>query len=78
MGSLNSFDATVIPSMRMIAEPGDPDGLWIVGPLGQSGQPGRAHYDDMLKPYLAGELIHVPLTPEGVLGVARELLVLAP
>jgi len=77
LGARSAYDATVIPSMRMIAEPADPDGLWIVGPLGQSGQPGQAHYDDLMKPYLAGEMIHVPLTSAGVSSIAREILVLA-
>ena len=62
--------------MRMIAALGDPDGLRIVGPLGQSGQPGHRHYDDMLPLWLRGELVNVPLTEEGVRTVTREILVL--
>lgn len=67
-----------IPSMRMIAAPSDPDGLWLAGPLGQSGQPGHPHYDDLMKIYIAGDLIPVPLTATGVRRVAKESLVLAP
>jgi penicillin amidase len=78
LAARGSYDAVTIPSMRMIAAPGDPDGLWLAGPLGQSGQPGHPHYDDLMKPYLAGDLIPVPLTPSGVQRVAREILLLAP
>jgi penicillin G amidase len=78
LAARGSYDATTIPSMRMIAAPGDPDGLWLAEPLGQSGQPGHPHYDDMMKPYLAGDLVLVPLTPDGVKRVAKDILVLAP
>jgi acyl-homoserine lactone acylase PvdQ len=73
-----SYEATVIPSMRLVAAPADPDGLWVVGPLGQSGQPGHPHYDDLMKPFLDGELVRVPLTPAGVRAVTREVLLLRP
>jgi penicillin amidase len=78
LAARGSYDATTIPSMRMVAAPSDPDGLWLVGPLGQSGQPGHPHYDDLMKPYLSGELIPVPLTAAGVRRVAKETLVLRP
>ncbi len=73
-----SWDATTIPSMRMIAALGDPDGLYLVGPLGQSGQPGHRHYDDLTALWRRGELARVPLTEDGVCAVARERLVLSP
>jgi penicillin G amidase len=73
-----SYDATTIPSMRMIAELTDQDGLWIAGPLGQSGQPGSPHYDDLTPGYLAGSLVRVPLSDRGVQAVTRALLVLRP
>jgi penicillin amidase len=78
LAARGSYDATTIPSMRMIAAPSDPDGLWLAGPLGQSGQPGHPHYDDLMKISIAGDLIPVPLTATGVRRVAKESLVLAP
>ena len=74
--SLGSFDVTTIPSMRLVADLADPDGLHISEPLGQSGQPGHRHYDDLTPLWLRGDLVKLPLTEEGVRRVAREILVL--
>ena len=71
-----SYDVTTIPSMRMVAALGDPDGLFIVGPLGQSGQPGHPHYEDMTRMWAKGRYVRIPLTEEGVRTVTRERLVL--
>jgi penicillin amidase len=73
-----SFDSTVIPSMRMIVPLRDPDGMRIIGPLGQSGQPGHRHYDDMLAPWAAGRYVGLPMGREAVEKAARERLVLSP
>jgi penicillin amidase len=73
-----SFEVTTIPSMRMIASLGDPDGLLMIGPLGQSGQPGHPHYDDMMRPWREGALAPIPLSRAGVEKVARDVLVLSP
>jgi penicillin amidase len=78
LAARRSYDATTIPSMRMIASMGDPDGLWLAGPLGQSGQPGSPHYDDLIPGYLAGAQVPVPLTPAGVREVTRKRLTLEP
>jgi penicillin amidase len=72
-----SWDATSIPSMRMIAALGDPDGLYVIGPLGQSGQPGHRHYDDLTIMWREGKLVRVPLTEAAVRKAARERLVLS-
>lgn len=72
-----SYDVTTIPSMRMIAALGDPDGLLIIGPLGQSGQPGHRHYDDLTRMWHEGKLVRIPLTEEGIRGATREKLVLS-
>jgi penicillin G amidase len=71
-----SYDVTTIPSMRMVAALGDPDGLFIIGPLGQSGQPGHPHYEDMTRMWREGRYVRVPLTEEGVRAATRERLVL--
>jgi penicillin G amidase len=73
-----SYDATTIPSMRMIAALADPDGLWVAGPLGQSGQPGSPHYNDLTPGYLAGALVRVPLSADAARAVTHARLVLRP
>jgi penicillin amidase len=47
-------------SMRMVAAPGE-SFLLIMGPMGQSGQPGHRHYDDMIGPWQRGELLRLGL-----------------
>jgi len=42
-------------SMRWIADTADPDRSLAVLPVGQSGHPFDPHYDDQVRPYLAGE-----------------------
>jgi penicillin amidase len=74
--SLGSFDVTTIPSMRLIADLGNPDGLYVAGPLGQSGQPGHRHYNDMTRMWREGSQVRVPLSEAGVREVTRESLVL--
>jgi penicillin amidase len=74
----DSYDVTTIPSMRMVTSLGDPDSLQMVGPLGQSGQPGHRHYEDMLAPWQKGEMISIPLTRAAVERISKDRLVLAP
>ena len=74
----DSYDVTTIPSMRMVTSLGDPDSLQMVGPLGQSGQPGHPHYQDLIEPWRKGEMITIPLTRSAVEGVSRDTLLLAP
>ncbi len=72
----DSYDATTVPSMRMIASLGDPDGLLFIGPLGQSGQPGHRHYQDLTGMWLEGNHVQIPLSEEGVRRVTMETLIL--
>jgi len=72
----DSYDVVEVPSMRMIACLGDPDSLLIIGPLGQSGQPGHRHYQDLNKMWLQGKHVPLPLTAEEVRAVRRERLIL--
>jgi penicillin amidase len=74
--SRDSYHVAGNPSMRIIVPLGDPDGMRIIGPLGQSGQPGHRHYNDMTDPWIRGELVPLPLTRTGVERVTRERLVL--
>jgi penicillin G amidase len=73
-----SYDVTLVPSMRMVTSLGNPDSLQIIGPLGQSGQPGHAHYDDLTELWRTGGMISIPLTRPAVDAIARETLVLQP
>ena len=76
--ALDSYDVTTIPSMRLITSLADQDSMVIVGPLGQSGQPGHAHYQDMNPLWLKGELVPIPLTRPAVEKIAKDRLVLLP
>jgi hypothetical protein len=42
------------------------DQTQIIAPPGQSGQPGHAHYDDMVERWLDGKLIDLPVNREQV------------
>ena len=72
-----SWDATTVPSMRLIAALGDPDGLYVIGPLGQSGQPGHRHYNDLTALWREGKLVRLPLTEAAVRKTARDRLILS-
>ena len=76
-GKLAGYRALTVPSIRFIASLADPDRTFIVAPMGQSGQPGDRHYDDMIDLWLRGELLPLPLSPEGTRAVARRRLILA-
>ena len=76
--ALDSYDVTTIPSMRMITSLGDLDSLRIVGPLGQSGQPGHAHYEELTPLWLRGEQVPIPLTRAAVEKIAKDRLTLVP
>ncbi|HUR28322.1 MAG TPA: penicillin acylase family protein, partial [Planctomycetota bacterium] len=49
------MEVTHGPSMRWIADTGDPDRSLCVLPLGQSGHPGDDHYDDQLAIFRSGK-----------------------
>jgi penicillin G amidase len=75
--SNGSYEVVTVPSMRMIASLGDPDGLLVIGPLGQSGQPGHRHYRDLTEMWLEGKYLRIPLTEGGARKIAVKKLVLA-
>jgi len=74
---LERYEVDVIPSLRMICAMADPDGTRIVGPLGQSGQPGSRHYDDLMPLWLSGRYVKLPLTRKGAESIAVATLTLA-
>ncbi len=66
------------PSMRWIADTGDPDRSLCVLPLGQSGHPADEHYADQVPVYLAGKT-HAMHWSEGSIAQATvSTLVLTP
>jgi penicillin amidase len=72
------YEASIVPSFRMISSLCDPDKTFIIGPMGQSGQPGDKHYDDMIDRWLAGDLVQIPLTRKAVERIAVNKLELFP
>jgi penicillin amidase len=67
-----------IPALRMIASLADLDGMQILATIGQSGQPGHRHYDDMVDLWLQGELLSLPYRDTTVAGTAESELNLSP
>lgn len=72
------YGVLLLPSLRMIVPLGDLDRTEIIGPLGQSGQPGHPHYDDMIEPWMAGERAISPFNRETVGRAAVARLILKP
>jgi acyl-homoserine lactone acylase PvdQ len=62
----------------MVVPLGDIDGMRVIMPLGQSGQPGHRHYDDMTDRWVRGDLVPLPLSRGAVEKIAKERLVLEP
>ncbi len=78
LSSRGNFDVRTIPSLRMIVPIDDLDGMRIIGPLGQSGQPGHRHYDDMFGPWARGEYVRLAWTRKAVEEAVTRRLVLEP
>ena len=55
-----------IASMRIVMDVGNWDEASFVLPGGQSGNPTSAHYDDMIEPFLAADLVPLPWTERAV------------
>ncbi len=72
------FDVTAIPSLRFVAEVGEWDRTVMVLPVGQSGRPWSAHYDDQVGSWLAGTGETVPFSPEAVEAAAQARVRLIP
>lgn len=74
----DKYDVFIIPSLRMIAPLDDLTKTMIVGPMGQSAQPGHPHYDDLLPHWLEGKQIPLLFDKEEIERQAAERLVLTP
>jgi penicillin amidase len=66
------------PSMRFVADLGDPDDTRLVNFMGQSGHPASAHYQDQYWPWVRVESQTLPMSPEAVARATRHTLRLIP
>jgi penicillin amidase len=62
----------------MIAPLGDLARTTIVGPMGQSGQPGLPHYDDFIQPWMEGRGVPLLFTREAIDHHVASRLMLTP
>jgi len=72
------YRACLIPALRMVVSLADLDGMQIIAPMGQSGQPGHRHYDDMVKGWIEGRLISLPFSRDRVEATAVSAMTLSP
>ncbi|MGQ9617161.1 MAG: penicillin acylase family protein [Spirochaetota bacterium] len=77
-GAFERYRTSVVPSMRMVVSLADEDSTFIIGPMGQSGQPGSKHYADMIEPWMKGELVQIPLIRKAVEKISIKRVVLIP
>ena len=66
------------PSIRIIMPLYDLDAAIVIGPMGQSGQPGHRHYDDMNALWQEGGFIPFPFSRELIEARAESMLILEP
>jgi penicillin G amidase len=57
---------------------GDPNGTLVAFAPGQSGHPASPHYDDGIRPWLAGEYVTIPMDRERVEEAVEARLLLDP
>jgi len=72
------YEVLWIPSLRMIVPLGNLDETRIMGTMGQSGQPGHRHYDDMIEPWIKGEMATLPFSRAEVEKAEASRLLLKP
>ena len=72
------YEVLWIPSLRLIVPLGDLDQTRFIGTMGQSGQPGHPHYDDMIESWIKGEMAILPFSRAEVEKAAASRLLLNP
>ncbi len=72
------FDVTDLPSYRLAIDMHDLDGARIIITTGQSGNPGDAHYGDMIEAWRTGGTVPLPFTPAAISASAVSTLTLTP
>ncbi|SOC54002.1 penicillin acylase family protein [Ornithinimicrobium cerasi] len=76
--SLEDFDVTSSPSMRMVVDLADLDASTWVNQTGSSGHPFHPNWDDQQAAWIAGETYPWPSTREAVLEAGEQTLTLVP
>ncbi|MFQ5749482.1 MAG: penicillin acylase family protein [Planctomycetota bacterium] len=71
-------EVTYGPSVRFVADLGDPDRSRIVLPGGQAGQPWDPHYDDQIPLFLRGETRPMPWSEAAIEAATVSVLTLRP
>jgi penicillin amidase len=72
------FEASTIPSYRLVIDLSDVDSGRIIQTTGQSGVPFDAHYDDLIDDWLANRAVNLPWRVETVDTQTVQTLVLRP
>jgi penicillin amidase len=72
------YKVTLLPGVRMVIPLDNVNATKISMPLGQSGQPGHPHYDNLVDGWAAGELFELPVDRVDVESTAVSKLVLSP
>ncbi len=75
---LDRYEVRTVPSLRIICSLAAPDATMVNAPMGQSGQPGHRHYDDMIRPWMNGQMMPLPLTRDGAERICVRRTVLSP
>jgi penicillin amidase len=75
---LGGYGVILISSLRMISPLGDLDNTVISGPMGQSGQPGNRHYNDMINPWMSAEGVPLLFKRQDVNADVASKLMLVP
>jgi len=74
----DEYKVTMLPGVRMIIPLNNVNAMKINMPLGQSGQPGHKHYDDLIEGWIEGELFDFPVKRTDVEATAVSELRLLP
>ena len=62
----SSFDAWLVPAMRIVVDFGQPEPMIGLNSTGQSGNPASPHYADGIQNWLKGQYVTFPLQPQNL------------
>jgi penicillin amidase len=72
------YDVTVLASLRMVADLGDPDKVMAVLPGGTSARVFNPHYKDQVEPFMNGEILYWWFSDKAIREHAKTKLLLIP
>jgi len=72
------YDVTVLASLRMVADLGDPDKIMAVLPGGTSARVFNPHYKDQVEPFMNGEVLYWWFSDKAIREHAKTKLLLIP